>query len=436
MIARKFFLFFLSFSIVTCAISVSLSQGFLVLSFLALLFSPKEKWEINKIFFISILFWLGELIIVIIHFGFSNFDTSYLKIAFNAEIKDFFLYFAFLCMMNLKRSELPKIILSVQIFAVVLVITGFVSIFSDYRLGWLFASLTKEMTTWGFQHNYFRTPGLSINLPIGLMNTHLTYGGLLMFVYPWIFFKGFQSIFSKDKVISRLLSLLLLCAASLVFVLNNARSAMGGAGISIAIGFLIWYLRGLRFPISKRIIFSALALIIILIGLLIIPSEPAKRILTPLLGADKHTDSGRSFIWDSTWALIQEHPILGIGAGNYGKEIEIARKELSLGYSELAFFYETTQRGHAHNDYLHLWAVFGIGVLLIYFLLAFYLVQAILDTKISFNELSLYLGIAGFFMAGLLQCYFQDDEVVIFFWMLVGLFTRSKQLNEAHELIA
>jgi O-antigen ligase len=292
------------------------------------------------------------------------------------------------------------------------------------------------MTSWGFQHNYFRINSISINLPIGLMNTHLTYGGLLMFAYPWIFFQGFQSIFSKEKLSNKFLSFSFLITATLVFVLNNARSAMGGASISMALGFLIWYFRGLRFPISKRILFSGLAFLILSLSLININFEPARKIFAPLLGADKHTDSGRSFIWNSTLSLIQENPIIGIGPGNYGKKIEIARKELSIKYSELAFFYETTQRGHAHNDYLHLWAVFGIGILLLYLLLAFYLIQSLLQTQISFQELTLYLGIAGFFTAGLLQCYFQDDEVVIFFWMLVGLFTRSKQLNESNELIA
>jgi O-antigen ligase len=436
MTARKFFLSFLSISIISCAVSVSISQGFLVLSFLVLLFSPKEKWEINRIFLISLLFWLGEFFIFIIHFSFSNFDLSYLKIALNAELKDFFLYLAFICMMNLKKSELPQMRQSIHAFAFMLIITGFISIFSEFRLGWLIASISRTMTSWAYQHNYFRLGIFSINLPIGLMNTHLTYGGLLMFVYPWIFFQGFQDLFSKKRLITKLLSISLLIIASIVFVLNNARSAMGGALVSIALGFLIWYFRGMKFPISKRILFSALVILVLFVSLLSLPSEPAKRILTPLLGADKHTDSGRSFIWNSTWSLIQNQPILGIGPGNYSKEIEVARKKLSLKYDELAFFYETTQRGHAHNDYLHLWVTFGFLILFLYLILAYFLVQALLVSQLPFIELALYLGLGGFFAAGLLQCYFQDDEVVIFFWMLFGMFTRSNQLDQSNEDIA
>lgn len=436
MTARKFFLSFLSISIISCAVSVSISQGFLVLSFLVLLFSPKEKWEINRIFLISLLFWLGEFFIFIIHFSFSNFDLSYLKIALNAELKDFFLYLAFICMMNLKKSELPQMRQSIHAFAFMLIITGFISIFSEFRLGWLIASISRTMTSWAYQHNYFRLGIFSINLPIGLMNTHLTYGGLLMFVYPWIFFQGFQDLFSKKRLITKLLSISLLMIASIVFVLNNARSAMGGALVSIALGFLIWYFRGMKFPISKRILFSALVILVLFVSLLSLPSEPARRILTPLLGADKHTDSGRSFIWNSTWSLIQKQPILGIGPGNYSKEIEVARKKLSLKYDELAFFYETTQRGHAHNDYLHLWVTFGFLILFLYLILAYFLVQALLVSQLPFIELALYLGLGGFFAAGLLQCYFQDDEVVIFFWMLFGMFTRSNQLNQSNEDIA
>lgn len=339
-------------------------------------------------------------------------------------------------MMNLKKSELPLMRQSIHAFAFMLIITGFISIFSEFRLGWLIASISRTMTSWAYQHNYFRLGIFSINLPIGLMNTHLTYGGLLMFVYPWIFFQGFQDLFSKKRLITKLLSISLLMTASIVFVLNNARSAMGGALVSIALGFLIWYFRGMKFPISKRILFSALVILVLFVSLLSLPSEPARRILTPLLGADKHTDSGRSFIWNSTWSLIQNQPILGIGPGNYSKEIEVARKKLSLKYDELAFFYETTQRGHAHNDYLHLWVTFGFLILFLYLILAYFLVQALLVSQLPFIELALYLGLGGFFAAGLLQCYFQDDEVVIFFWMLFGMFTRSNQLNQSNEDIA
>ncbi len=428
MIARKIFLFFLSSSVVACSISVSLSQGFLFLAFISLLFSPKEKWQFSNIFLYSILFWLGEFSILAIHWVKSDYSIEYLKNGMMAENKDFFLYLGFICMANLKDSEIPKLEKAVKIFAVVLVVTGFISIFSDYRLGWLIGNLTKKMTSWGFQHNYLRWNFVSINLPIGLMNTHLTYGGLLLLVYPWILLNTILNLQKKDTYFRKLVGTLFLISASIIFLLNNARSSMAGALVSLSIGIYIWHQKGFKFPISiKRIVYIFTAILLLSI-IAWSQSEPFQRITAPLMGSEKHTDSGRTFIWDSTFVLIQQNLLLGVGPGNYPTQIEISRKQRSSEFPELLFFYETTQRGHAHNDYYHILAVFGIFVLFIYLALAYFSAYTILNTNLPFERLILYIGILGFFVAGLLQCYFQDDEVVIFFWFLLGLFVRSNQL--------
>ena len=86
------------------------------------------------------------------------------------------------------------------------------------------------------------------------------------------------------------------------------------------------------------------------------------------------------------------------------------------------YFFEVTQRGHAHNDFYHIAAIAGLPAMLVYILLASMIGYSLLLPKSSRSDNILFYGLVGFFFAGLFQCYFQDDEVVIVFWYLLGFF--------------
>jgi O-antigen ligase len=427
---RSFFLFFLSASIVTSGISVSLGQGFLALSFICFLFVKENISPIKNIFLISLVFWGFEIGVLFIHTALSGFDWLYFKKGINSEPKDLFLFLGFIVMTKLRREDLSLVYRSFAGLAILLVSTGLLSAFSEYRLAWMFSSLWREMTTWGKQHHIANLGNIRVYLPIGLMNTHLTFGGLLLLTYPWIFFRFLVSFENRESWKMRGLWLSILSIGSFVFLLNNARSSIAGTIIAIVFGYFLWRKKGFKFKIPLWIPTSFLLLATISSVFLWQSSESFRTIIGPILGSEKHTDSGRTFIWDSTFPLIAENPILGIGPGNYSQEIEISRKQRSLDYPDLLFFYEVTQRGHAHNDYFHLAVIFGIPTLLVFLIFQFILAKEILMSQLGFPEIGWFLGLIGFFFASLLQCYFQDDEVVILFWFLVGYFYQSNLLNQ------
>jgi O-antigen ligase len=262
------------------------------------------------------------------------------------------------------------------------------------------------------------------------MNTHLTFGGLLLLTFPWIFFRLLHSFEIQEAWKKRFLWMAIFGIGSFVFLMNNARSSLSGTAIAIILGYALWRKKNYKIKIPIWIPVSFFTLTVISSLVFWNSSESFRTIVGPIFGSEKHTDSGRTFIWDSTFPLIIEHPILGIGPGNYAKEIEISRKKRSLEYPDLLFFYEITQRGHAHNDYFHLAVIFGLPTVFLFLLLSFGITKEIYTSKLPFPEIAWFLGLVGFFFASLLQCYFQDDEVVIIFWFLIGYLYQSNVLSE------
>ncbi len=418
---NRLFILFLQISIVSCAISVSLSQLFLFFTLILYLITKGYKsFRLTAISMLS----LGIFILYGLSFFYHipNSEVwTYIAAIKGTEFKDVLLFGAFLVVQNLNDSEeIKKIEKAFWILLIVLLISGFISIFSPIRLSRLISDLFKPSPTWKFAHHYGDLFGVGIHLPIGLMNTHLTFAGIFLLFAPFLFFRFIFSIRDRKNILFHFLILFLF---GMIALLNNARSALIGASVSIAIGFIDLLFIQKYFSIKNTL--KLLGIPILAIGLtasLLFFNETMAKTIQPLLGQEKHTDSGRTFIWSSTYPMILANPILGIGPGNYGKEVEVVRKHLSQKYKDLLFFFEVTQRGHAHNDFLHIAAIAGLPALLIYIALASVICYKLLQPKFSRNDNILFYGLVGFFFAGLFQCYFQDDEVVIVFWYLLGFF--------------
>ncbi|TGM66576.1 O-antigen ligase domain-containing protein [Leptospira meyeri] len=412
---------FLALSIISCALSVSLSQLFLLLSFVFFLFlpeKPKFKSPLVKILF---LFYTWQIVTVLYHFAGSGFDLISIKHAFRDEMKDIFLVTAFVSVQGIKPEDRKYLYKTFFIFALVIVITGFVSIFSMTRLSRLISDLYKTSASWPYQHHYGKITNINIYLPIGLMNTHLTFGGLLAFIFPGFVFRLYDSWYKKESITKISTNAILLLLVSVVFLFNNARSSLLGALVSVIFGIyiLVFIDKDISKKMLKRIgVFTLLIFVCVFVGYK--STNAVKRVVDPLFGGEKHTDSGRTFIWDSTFPLIEKNPIFGIGSGNYQNEIETSRKEKEKENKELSFFYEVTQRGHAHNDYFHLTAVFGGPQGILYLMLFGIILYTLLNGNIPKKNRFMTYGLVGFFFSGLLQCYFQDDEVLIVFYFLLG----------------
>lgn len=418
---HKLFIPCLQIAIVSCAISVSISQLFLFFTLVLFFITQKRPYFrftpiVGLSLTIFVLYFISYFYNLI-----SSGDYSSITTLKGSELKDVLLWSAFLVLQGIKTEEDKKRIeKAFEILVIVLIITGFISIFSQIRLSRLLTDWIKPSTAWKFSHHYGDLIGLGIHLPIGLMNTHLTYGGILLLFAPFVFFRFIFSVRDKKNISYHLFVLILF---GLIALLNNARSSLLGAVISVLVGFVDLLFIQRYFSLKNTLKFISVPLIGIglILGVLFF-NETMTKTIQPLLGQEKHTDSGRAFIWSSTYPMIAENPFLGIGPGNYAKEVEVVRKNLSIQYAELLYFFEVTQRGHAHNDFYHIAAIAGLPAMLVYILLASMIGYSLLLPKSSRSDNILFYGLVGFFFAGLFQCYFQDDEVVIVFWYLLGFF--------------
>ncbi len=345
-------------------------------------------------------------------------------------------------------TEREQIMNYVRVATWIIVISGFLSIFSEFRLskypyhilhGWSAGEGAR------YQHYLFtlfsgKPYSLKIFLPIGLMNTHLTYAAQLGFVFPVLFFNVIDPWIQKSRsLFSRksLIDIALLFTAIFVLLLNNGRSAIFGIVVSILIG--VYYFIRVRWGNKAFRLLIPIFAGLFLVSALYFSSEKVQRkvdqiILPVVAGESKHTDYQRIFLWQATLAMIQDHPFIGVGPGVFSQEVEQHTLAYSQKKPDLWYYYSIIQRGHAHNDYFHLLATGGPLALLAYIAFIFSLMYNVLKSGKNSVLDRWKWGPMLIFVGGLFQCYFLDDEVLLPFWIFVGLAYRMILDGEKNEI--
>jgi O-antigen ligase len=149
-----------------------------------------------------------------------------------------------------------------------------------------------------------------------------------------------------------------------VLVLTKSR----GAWFALIIGLAIYY-----WPISiiawKRIknIFFRIIIILLVIGMLFL-------ILFSLYSINKSSILGRIFIWKVTMQIVNEHPIFGVGYGNFSVKYLDYQSKFFENPDNSIYLDHAANVKQAHNEYLHVLAETGfVGlVLFILILVTFY----------------------------------------------------------------
>lgn len=148
------------------------------------------------------------------------------------------------------------------------------------------------------------------------------------------------------------LALSVLCAVGLASTLSR------GAIVGMVVAFLCAPLvagRGRRLPAALMSLLLAAAIALAVVALL--PATAAQR-----LTASDLTGTGRTDIWRVGWRMVEDRPVLGVGAGNF--DDTTVRYLVQPGAIQRDEFIIDTPKV-AHNIYLHVLAELGaIGFVL------------------------------------------------------------------------
>ncbi len=186
-------------------------------------------------------------------------------------------------------------------------------------------------------------------------------------------------------------------------VMSYSRTAVA----ALPIGLLaLATLKGKRWVmISAALLILAATLTLFFVGELAFKYEWAfKRELT-----GEH-ESSRLFIWKKSIEIIKEHPIFGVGQGNfetaYATYLDPDKKEIK-------------SRAHAHNDLLNFGAIAGIPGALLFILIwavVFYRLHQIWHKSEAFSDRKIFAGAAAvagltFILTSLTEATFADEEI-------------------------
>jgi O-antigen ligase len=134
----------------------------------------------------------------------------------------------------------------------------------------------------------------------------------------------------------------------------------------------------------------------------------------------------RFLLWETTWNMIRDYPLLGVGVGSY--------QRVQSGYIREDVDIPMT-RTHSHNNLLQVTVERGVFALFLFIWLWYCILLEGFrrlwkwrrDRDFSFAlVLGCLTGALGFFLDGMFQNNFGDTEVIIIFWFMTGMMLRER----------
>lgn len=275
---------------------------------------------------------------------------------------------------HLKEGECKRLL------KVLIVVTFLVSLYG------IFAYFSKiELIHPG--RNFYRISG-TFSIP-------LTFGEYLMLILSLIF----SIIISKEKTIFFGIFGLII---TLALIYTYTRSSwLGMIGSLIFIGLM-----------RKKLVITFLMFLLFL-PIFLFDNSIRKRAITSF---DPSLNIDRIVIWKASLGMIKEHPLTGIGMGNWSKMCP--SYGVSKGFST----------SHAHNNILHIAATCGliVAAVFLWIWIAFFIfgIKGYFKMKEGYSKgvvLGSLGGMIGLNISGLFENNFFDSEVALLMWFIMGL---------------
>lgn len=438
---------FVFLAILAIGISISATHIFIALSFIAYIIAISTGIQIDlkptrfsglPIMLTGLIYYIWVLITAIYHSILSEDILYSFNQAVRAELSDIALFLFGYLVCKLHSSKKYKSIIHRAFYAltILVIISGLVSVFSEFRLGRLAKGLGTVASSFNRpQHPVFDLFGITIYRPVGLMNTHLTYAGILIVcIFVSIkmlidYSKSFE--LHQSKTLAAFFITLTGCG---LLVINQARSII--FGFVILSPFLLYFtiqripflkqakpaIRVLNTRFVSILIFCFSIAAIFGIGFVLINKQSR---------STQYTDYFRPIIWNSSYQLIKANPVFGIGPGNFKEATWQWRHDYLQKNPDLLYYFYNSPDGHAHNDLLHAGVSSGFPAMLIYLVLLYFISLRVFNqnqrNKNFITLLSMSLVVIA--LAGVFQCFYQDDEVIVLFWCIAGWLSSLENEN-------
>lgn len=238
----------------------------------------------------------------------------------------------------------------------------------------------------------------------GFFGHPMTFAGWLCLFLPIFFIGAFDKILDKKYKIT---SLVLLILGGIALVFNGTRGGWLAVAITLSL-LLLHYMM-----ISKRNLILGILLVSVCSGILYNNDSFMHRVST-ITNNKYQSNSERLLMWNSAWNMFKDHPVLGVGLGQYTDNYQ--QKYISPKAKE-------PQQKHAHNNFMQMLAENGIIGFLSFVIMFGYIIINNLK-KYMHNKNPYSIMIAAMSLSLLLQGFtefnFGNSAVVKVYWLLLG----------------
>lgn len=243
--------------------------------------------------------------------------------------------------------------------------------------------------------------------------SYMTFSGHLAMTIPLIF----ALFLSLKQILKKLVWGIAMILTFLAILWTYTRSAWIATMSALV---LFGLLRG------KKVLILLLAVGIFLVVLTIFQPELLDRSLSVFRTKENQE---RLYTWQSTIAMIRDHPLTGIGKGNYARLAPLYRTQYN---------FEFSSRAHAHNNILAVAVTTGIPSALCFLWLWIVIFHEAYRTYSQLSEktpalkmlsLAFFGAITAFFVQGFFEHNFGDAEAVMMFWLIVAFALKLQSLT-------
>jgi len=177
---------------------------------------------------------------------------------------------------------------------------------------------------------------------------------------------------------------------------------------------------GLYWRKSRR----ATIILVIIVTLIIFLVPSTRHFMMERLAFQKLSGQLRLNIWQGAWAMIKDHPMLGVGLRNY--------QNLATQYQE--FYYQpqtgqlisTETHPYPHNLFLAIWVELGLlGLLVFLAILIKFFIQGHKTTKTNISTplvtISIMAALIAIVAHGLVDTPYFKNDLSTLFWLIIVL---------------